>query len=413
MKVLWFEMKVPGRYKTGNPEGGWQDALEVVVRKSKEIDLWIAFEGTEGMTPKEVEGVHYIPLCPHFSLWETHYSNYANRWHHVNKVIPLAVDCINKVKPDLIQVFGSEWGFGQVARYTNIPVVLHMQGCVAPYLSALYPPSYSVFTHIISDGINIQSQWRNWRSRHYNESWLDMEQSNFKAVKYYMGRTEWDKQLVEMFHPGATYFHVEEALRPSFSLQTDTWKPKNNATLRLITTGCSNHWKGMDTLLRTAHVLKQHSVDFEWLVAGNMSASLHHEIEFKEKLYFNDNNVTILGYTSADKLQGLLLSSDIYVHTAYIDNSPNAICEAQYLGLPIISTNVGGIPSIVDDRKGGILLPANSCYNMAYEIISLSKDKKKQKFYSDNNVVKARERHNPSHILQQLTDTYHTILKGK
>ena len=33
MKVLWFEMKVPGRYQKGHPIGGWQDALENIICK--------------------------------------------------------------------------------------------------------------------------------------------------------------------------------------------------------------------------------------------------------------------------------------------------------------------------------------------------------------------------------------------
>ena len=111
------------------------------------------------------------------------------------------------------------------------------------------------------------------------------------------------------------------------------------------------------------------------------------EVERKEKLRFTDNNVDILGFTGPDELQRLLLSSDIYVHTAYIDNSPNSVCEAQYLGLPIISTNVGGISSLVIDGKEGKLVPANSCYNMAYEIMALAKDTERQMMYSENGIV--------------------------
>lgn len=211
-----------------------------------------------------------------------------------------------------------------------------------------------------------------------------------------------------MFHPGARYFHVEEALRPSFIETAEEWMPKEGEhRLRLITTGCSSHWKGMDTLLRTAHVLKETGVDFEWLVAGSMG--VQREIEKKERMKFADNNVRILGFTESAELQRLLLSADIYVHTAYIDNSPNSICEAQYLGLPIVATNVGGISSLIVDGEEGKLVPANSCYNMAYEILSLAKDKERQKRYSENTQKHAKQRHNPSNILNGLRACYDTI----
>lgn len=411
MKVLWFEISVPGRYKSEKaPVSGWQDSLEQIVRTCKDIELTIAFEGTAGMLPKEVDGVKYIPLVPHYSFWDKKYRNEANRWNKANKVVPLAVKCVEEVKPDVIHCFGTEWEFGQVARYTDIPVVIHMQGCIAPYNDALFPPGYSISDRILQAGLNLNKQRHIWQRRNFNKTWADMEQSNFKAVSNYMGRTEWDKQLVELFHPGARYFHVEEALRPSFIECAEEWKPqKDNHKFRLMTTGCSSHWKGMDTLLKTAHVLKEKGVDFEWFVAGYMS--IQQEVERKEQMKFADNNVHILGFTGPDELQRLLLSSDIYVHTAYIDNSPNSICEAQFLGLPIIATNVGGISSLIVDGKEGKLVPANSCYTMAYEIMSLAKDKERQEIYSHNTMRRARERHNPKSILDELMHCYNTIVK--
>lgn len=409
MKVLWFEISVPGRYKSDKtPVSGWQDSLENIVRTCNDIDLTIAFEGTEGMMPKEVDGVKYIPLVPHYTFWDKKYRNFSNRWNKANKVVPLAVKCVEEVKPDIIHCFGTEWEFGQVAIYTDIPVVIHMQGCIAPYNDALFPPGYSISDRILQAGINLKEQYHIWRKRHFNASWRDMEQSNFNAVSNYMGRTEWDRQLVELFHPGAKYFHVEEALRPSFIENAKEWKTKEGKhKLRLITTGCSSHWKGMDTLLKTAHVLKEKGVDFEWFVAGNMS--IQQEVEKKEHLKFADNNVNILGFTGPEKLQELLLSADMYVHTAYIDNSPNSVCEAQYLGLPIIATNVGGISSLVIDGKEGKLVPANSCYNMAYEIIALAKDKERQKMYSKNTMAHAIKRHENNCILDQLLSCYNSI----
>lgn len=413
MRVLWFEVTVPSRYKFEDaPIAGWQDSLEEIVRTCGDIELVIAFEGTEGMRPKKVDGVDYIPLVPHFSFGDRKYSNYTNRWNRANKIVPLAVKCMEEVKPDIIQCFGSEWEFGQVAKYTDIPVVIHMQGCIAPYNDALFPPGYSISDRILQAGLNPFRQFRIWRSRHFRKTWEDMEQSNFKAVSNYMGRTEWDRQLVEMFHPGANYFHVEEALRPSFIETAEEWQPKEgNRRLRLMTTGCSTHWKGMDTLLRTAHVLKEQGVDFEWLVAGSMG--VQREIENKEHMKFADNNVRILGFTESSELQKLLLSADIYVHTAYIDNSPNSICEAQYLGLPIVATNVGGISSLIVDGEEGKLVPANSCYNMAYEILSLAKDYERQKRYSENTKKHARQRHEPSNILNELRRCYGSITIDK
>lgn len=84
-----------------------------------------------------------------------------------------------------------------------------------------------------------------------------------------------------------------------------------------------------------------------------------------EKLKFADNSIEFLGILSEDELKNTLLSSDIYVHTAYIDNSPNALCEAMILGLPCIASYVGGISSLMKNGESGILVPVNEPYYLA------------------------------------------------
>ena len=74
-----------------------------------------------------------------------------------------------------------------------------------------------------------------------------------------------------------------------------------------------------------------------------------------------------------------MCQSTMYVHTAYIENSPNSICEAQIIGMPIISTMVGGIATLVRNGIDGDLLPANDPWLLANAIVELSKDKDRMK----------------------------------
>ena len=112
----------------------------------------------------------------------------------------------------------------------------------------------------------------------------------------------------------------------------------------------------------------------------------------------------------ADELIDLLCQSTFYVHTAYIDNSPNSICEAQYLGLPVISTHVGGIETLLENGQNGILVPANDPWRMAYEIINLSQNDDLILEYSSRSMACARNRHNPQKILSDLIKSYKDII---
>jgi glycosyltransferase involved in cell wall biosynthesis len=414
MKVLWYEITIPKRYKGDtSPIAGWQDSLQEIVMQYNDIELYVVFEGMKGMTVKFIDGVTYIPIIPNMSLFGKKVLKLFNQQYTVDKLLPLLIKTVEEVKPDVIQIFGTEWGLGEIANYTDIPVVIHLMGCVAPYENAALPPGYSILDRIKTAGINPIKYYRLIRGMYYSRKWKTVEQNNFHAVSNYMGRTAWDKAMCELFHPGCNYFYCSEALRLSFVANTHRWSIPQNDRLQIVTIGCTTHWKGMDTVLKTANILKKYGIKFEWKIAGKMRPSLKNEIEKKENLTFMDCNVNILGFVKSDDLVPLLLSSNIYVHTAYIDNSPNTICEAQYLGLPIIATYVGGIPSLIQNDKEGILVPANDPYLLAHEIIALTNDKERQQIYSQATSLRARERHAPASIYRDLLSCYNSLIQNR
>ena len=100
----------------------------------------------------------------------------------------------------------------------------------------------------------------------------------------------------------------------------------------------------------------------------------------------------------------------MYIHPSYIDNSPNSICEAQMLGCPVIATNVGGIPSLIDNGVDGLLVPANDPYQMASLIKELHENKTLQISISNNAKIKAINRHDKSIITNQLLNIYKYII---
>ena len=55
-----------------------------------------------------------------------------------------------------------------------------------------------------------------------------------------------------------------------------------------------------------------------------------------------------------------------FFHPSYIENSPNSVCEAQILGLPVIACNVGGLSTIISHNHSGILIPSNDYSGASY-----------------------------------------------
>lgn len=413
MKVLWFEVTPPGTY-SGNALviGGWQDSLERVVRSIPEIELSIAFESQgQDTVPKKVDNVTYYPIVVKYTKSEKKQA--MESWNvQAEKLIPAMREIVEQVNPDLIHVFGTEWPFGLISEITEIPVVIHIQGAIAPYNNAMFPPSYNLWDVFRNIGWTHFSRLKKaWKAYKYDCSRLDIEMRTWKSASHYMGRTHWDKALSAVMHPNRHYYHVEEALRDSFTSPKKFWVTPAGNKIHLISTGCSNFWKGPDMLLKTARIMSDLGVDFEWKVAGMMSEDIKSMVERREGGKFKDYNVNFIGFTQPDKLSEELCNSTIYVHTAYVENSPNSICEAQCLGVPIVSTNVGGISTLVKDGEQGILVPANDPWQMAYAIVQLAADKTLMKKFSDSSKAIARVRHSDKNIAEQLLSTYNSILK--
>lgn len=409
MKVLWFEVTMPSRYENqGLVIGGWQDSLEKVVRKCPSIDLTIAFEGNdEQQKTKVIDGVTYIPIILKYTKKEQKHWD----WNiYAQRVFDEAKQIIENIQPDIIHIFGTEWPFGLVAEYTDIPIVIHIQGSIVFYNNSV-PPGYSIWDEMIylkcwKHPKRLRNVWRKYK---LSESRSLMERKIWDTVHYYMGRTYWDKAMSAIMHPGRKYYHVNEALRDEFLNTKCSWRIPSMGKIRLISTGCSTFWKGPDLLIKTASILKDLKVDFEWVVAGKMDESVKKFVEYKEKLTYSQCNIHLVGFVQPTELINYLCSSTIYVSTSYVENSPNSICEAQYLGVPVIATNVGGVASIVRNGVDGLLVPANDPWQMAYSILTLAKDTQRMLEFSKNAREFAKQRHDPEQIAQDLLDCYNDI----
>ncbi|MBA3985261.1 MAG: glycosyltransferase family 4 protein [Flavobacteriales bacterium] len=85
-------------------------------------------------------------------------------------------------------------------------------------------------------------------------------------------------------------------------------------------------------------------------------------------------NVTFTGKLS--KKEWIELSADyaIFINTTNFDNTPVSVIEAMALGLPVVSTNVGGIPYLLKDRKEALLVNPRNPEMMVQAIVELIDD---------------------------------------
>lgn len=389
MRILWFSV-TPSMFNprsNGHNGGGWIASLERIVRQVAEIELGVAFNFTDNGFSYKRDGVVYYPIS--------------------NASLEAYLRIIDDFKPDLIQIFGSENAFGELCGKTDVPVVIHMQGCLPPYHNALFPVGMGPIDFLTQRGLSWRYRFIGLRSEPAFRRNAEREIQTIQHCRYFMGRTEWDKGLIDLFNPSATYFHCEEALRLSFLEGSQIWQWHDGKPV--IVSVISRPWyKGCDLILKTSQLLRRFTdIDYEWHVYGIPEMRF---FEHKYGIRADEVGVRVMGTATQQQLVEAITSARCYVHTSYIDNSPNSLCEAQILGTPVLSTHVGGISSLVQHGKNGLLFPANDPYTLASLLKRVCFDRQLAESLGNGARRDAMRRHNPESIKNRVIEIYKAIL---
>lgn len=94
---------------------------------------------------------------------------------------------------------------------------------------------------------------------------------------------------------------------------------------------------------------------------------------------FINCKVSFTGKLSKEDWWQLASEHDIFINTTHFDNTPISVMEAMALGLPVVSTNVGGIPYLLRDKENALLVNDNDVVAMTTAICSLLDNQEKAK----------------------------------
>lgn len=140
----------------------------------------------------------------------------------------------------------------------------------------------------------------------------------------------------------------------------------DTATL-LISVGRLQKQKGYPYLIQSAVELKNRGYNFVWLIAGE--GELRFQLEQMVKNYGLEDTIRFLGLR--EDVPKLMFASDIFVLTSLWEGLPGVVLEAMAVGLPVVATDVGGTPELVEDGTNGFLIPPGNPMKMADAIEKL------------------------------------------
>lgn len=182
--------------------------------------------------------------------------------------------------------------------------------------------------------------------------------------------------LPERLHPRVRliYHGVDtEVFRPSGSRAGNDPRPTVMTVGRLVAK------KGLFDLLETCRIVTGRGLDFTCLIFGD--GPQRGELASLIETDGLRNQVRLMGSLTQRELVGAYQGADVFALTPFVteegdrDGIPNVLMEAMACGLPVLTTDAGGIAELVTHRSNGLLLPPRDVQALASALQSLLVDK--------------------------------------
>lgn len=295
---------------------------------------------------------------------------------------------------DVIHLHGSELQLPAVVAglpTAAVPVILSVQGLVSECVK--YVPEMSWYKAL-------------WTLAGY------YERRYLPAVHHFLCRTHWDSAHVRRLSPGADIHHNWELLRPEFYQAADRPLPNPDELEqppRMLFVGGHQVMKGFREALATYARLRPAVPGLQLIVAGYVGAREWAEETRRAGLTdLHPHDIQCVGGLSAAQLVEWSRRCFCLLHPSYIDNSPNSVCEAQMVGLPVVASEVGGVSSLITDNETG-LLSTLAPDNLAAQVLRLYQQPALRRRLAAAARAAARLRHDPATIVQRTVDVYRSL----
>lgn len=328
-------------------------------------------------------------------------------------------------KPDVIHIHGTEYphclAAVNAAERCNLleRVAVSIQGLVSVYTNHYYGhlPKEIVNRWSFRDVLrrdNLVEQRKKFAVRG------EFETAALKKVTHVIGRTDWDRACTFHVNNGREYYFCNETLRKEF--YTGTWNAGQCEKHSVFVSQCSYPVKGFHLALEAVSLLKRDYPDVHLYTTG--TNPLH--ADWKGKLrqsayniylgeliqkYGLEENVTFLGTLNAEQMKNRYLASNVFLSASSIENSPNSVGEAMCLGVPTVSSDVGGVKNMLKHGEEGFVYPADAPYMAAYYIGELFQNTELCEAFSARAQKHAKVTHDPQKNFEDLMMIYSGVSK--
>lgn len=287
--------------------------------------------------------------------------------HHYDKQTEQEIrEIVNSFRPDVVHCFGTEYPH-TLAMLKSVPdagrVLIGIQGLCFEY-SRYYMADLpqNVITRANFRDMVRRDTLRIQREKYEKRG--EFETEALRRATYITGRTSWDYELTEKVNRNRIYYPMGETLRAPF--YEGEWKRDICEPHRIFMSQGNYPIKGLHYVLPAIAGLVREFPDVKLCVAGDKITA---HSTWKEKLklssygkyllelmkrYGLEERVEFLGRLDAVQMKEQYLKSHVFLSPSAIENSPNSVGEAMMLGVPVVSSDCGGVRSLFTDEKEGL-----------------------------------------------------------
>ena len=363
MKILWIVNPSLGplgeRLYGKRNNGVWMDALMESFAEHNEHKLIIATTAAvnETLCIKENGITFYaLPDQPPILYNENKTANIES-WEKL----------LDDEKPDLIQVWGTEFTHGLCALRIakNTPSIIYMQG----YLGSIARHYLAGMTHeelrksvtfrdrIKRDSI-IQQQKKYYAS-------TAKEKEMFELSGNVICENDWCENSIHAIIPEINIYRCPLSINQVFAQKS--WDTRNAEPYSIICNASGYPIKGLHMLLRAVALLKKRYPDIKLYVPGAKVTSdgsikwllrKRGYTKYIEKLIKElgiEDNIIWLGALPQEKLAEQYTKAKVFVMCSAIENHSSSLKEAMMVGTPSVASIVGGVPEYVTHGENGFL----------------------------------------------------------
>lgn len=400
MKILWLcniilpeVMEQIG--KKSVPVGGWLSGMLEGITKSYTLDC---IDITVCMPCGWLDVVEMSKTDRYqYCLFPCHRND---QYYYNDRIEGYFNDVLGKVQPDLVHIWGTE--FPTTLAMVNAceklgllnRIVINIQGLVSIYARHYYASLpwrvvYDFMTprHLVfHDSIVQQKKAFEKRGKYEIEALC--------KVKHVIGRTDWDKACVTQINPNINYHFCNEILRKSF--YKHKWNFEKCERFSIFVSQAAYPIKGLHFVLEALPLILRQYPQAHLYVAGSdvtcSTGSLKNRLKLTAygkyikkliKKYNLEQNITFCGPLDEEQMCARYLRSNVFVSASSIENSPNSVCEAMILGMPVVSSDVGGVKNLLEHGKEGLIYQYDAPYMLAFYIGAIFKSENLGEMLSD------------------------------